>query len=225
MKKQPLKKRKKNLIQKIFDLRYFFYDFVKLTGAIPALIYFRVKRYYKSGKKPKGQFRGTYIVASNHSTFLDPIILLIAFWKRRVSFIATEDLFDTKLKRFFFNSVRMIPINKQNFKMETFKVAKDVIDSGHLVMIFPEGHVQLSGEIDEYKSGAVMLGLLTKSPIMQVYIKQREKWWHRQKVIIGEKVYLEDYLDSKIPTMEDINKITKILKKQEEELAEILEKK
>ena len=103
--------------------------------------------------------------------------------------------------------------------------AKDVIDSGHLVMIFPEGHVQLTGEIDEYKSGAVMLSLLTKAPIVQVYIKRREKWWHRQKVMIGKKVYLEDYLDSKIPSMEDINKITKILKKQEEELAELLEKK
>ena len=50
----------------------------------------------------------------------------------------------------------MIPIDKQNVKMETIKKVKDVIDSGHLVLIFPEGHVQKSGEVAEYKQGAVL---------------------------------------------------------------------
>ena len=224
MKKQ-VKNKKRNKFQKIFDLRYFFYDFVKFTGAITALPIIRLRRYYKTGKKTKGLYKGSYIIVSNHPTFIDPIILSIAFWKRRVSFIATIDLFSTKLRSFFFNSVKMIPINKQNVKMETIKRVKDVIDSGHLVLIFPEGHVQKGIEVAEYKQGAVMLAMLTKSPILPVYIKRREKWWQLQKVIIGEKININDYIESNIPTMEDINKMTQILKQEEDLLAELIEKK
>ena len=50
MKKQ-VKNKKRNKFQKIFDLRYFFYDFVKFTGAITALPIIRLRRYYKTGKK------------------------------------------------------------------------------------------------------------------------------------------------------------------------------
>lgn len=220
--KKRIKNKKRNKFQKIFDLRYFFYDFVKYTGAPTALPIIRLKRYYKAGKKPKGLYKGSYIIVSNHPTFIDPIILSIAFWKRRVSFIATTDLFCTKLRRFFFNSVRMIPIDKQNVKMETIKRVKDVIDSGHLVLIFPEGHVQKSGEVAEYKQGAVMLAMLTKSPLLPVYIKKREKWWQLQRVIIGDKININDYIDSNIPTMEDINKVTQILKQEEDLLAELM---
>ena len=219
------KKKKKNLFQKIFDFRYFLYDFVKITAAIPTLIYLRLKIKYLNGRRPKGIYSGSYIIASNHQSYTDVIALLVVFWQRRVSFIATRDLFSTKLRRFFFNNVRMIPIDKNNIKMETFKKAKDVIDSGHLVLIFPEGHVTNSEEVENYKSGVVMLSIMTKAPVLQVYVQKREKWWHRQRVVIGEKIDLEQYFENKIPTMEDIIRATNILREKEEQLAEVLKNK
>lgn len=222
--KKTKKNKKRNVFQKLFDLRYFFYDFVKITGALSAIIILRVRRYYKTVKKPKGLYKGNYVIVSNHPSFLDPLILSIVFWKRRVSFIATTDLFNSKFKNFFFKSVRMIPIDRENVKMETIKTTKDVIDSGHLVLVFPEGHVQKSDNVDEYKPGAVMIAMITKSPILPVYIQKRDKWWKAQKVMIGEKINIEDYVESKIPTMEDIIKVTQILKQEEELLAKLLEK-
>ena len=118
----------------------------------------------------------------------------------------------------------MIPVEKENVKMETIKMAKDVIDSGHLLLVFPEGHVNPLDEIAEYKSGAVMIAMITKSPILPVYIKKREKWWQVQKVMIGEKINIEDFVKSKIPTMEDVIEVTKILKQEEELLAKLIEK-
>ena len=218
------KNKKRNVFQKVFDLRYFLYDFVKFTGALSAIIILRVRRYYKTGKKPKGLYKGNYVIISNHPTFLDPLILSIAFWKRRVSFIATKELFSTKLKSFFFRCIRMIPIDRDNVKMETIKNAKDVIDSGHLLLIFPGGHVQKQENVAEYKPGAVMIAMITKSPILPVYIKKREKWWQAQKVMIGEKINIEDFVKSKIPTMEDIIEVTRVLKQEEELLAKLIEK-
>ena len=58
----------------------FWYDFVKVTGLIPGLIWIRPKVIRTGGKCP----RGGVLISSNHPTFLDPIILLAAIRVRNV---------------------------------------------------------------------------------------------------------------------------------------------
>lgn len=217
-------KKKINIFNKIFDYRYFPYDFVKVTGALPAIIYLRLKKHYLNGKKQKGLFKGPAIIVSNHATYIDPIIVMVATWNRRTSFIATEDLFGTKIRSFFFSAIRCIKINKQNVSMQTFKNVQDVINHGHLVGIFPEGHIQTKDSNDHYKSGAVMFATLCDVPIIQIYIHKKEHWWQRQHVVISDKINVKELINSKIPTVEEIEEVTKFLENQELELKKIIEK-
>ena len=80
----------------------FLYDFVKVTGAIPAMLWLRPKILYV-GKKQR--IKGGVLVAANHVTFTDPVALLCTLWYRRLHSIATKDLFSSKLKNFFFNKI------------------------------------------------------------------------------------------------------------------------
>lgn len=225
MKSQKTKKTKKrNLFLRIFDLKYLFYDFVKFTGALPTILYFRVKKYFLNDKKEKNLFKGPLIIVSNHNSFLDPIIVSIPLWSRRVSFIATEELFKKKIWNFFFRAIRCIPVNKKNVSMKTFKQAKETINRGHTVMIFPEGRVDSQDEICAFKSGAVMFSILCDAPIVQIYLEKRKHWWNRQRIIIGNKINVKDLLTSKVPSMEEIQKVTEMLYKQEIELSENLKK-
>ena len=217
-------KKKISKFNKIFDYRYFPYDFVKVTGALPAIIYLRLKKHYLNGKKQKGLFKGPAIIVSNHATYIDPIIVMVATWNRRTSFIATEDLFGTKIRSFFFSAIRCIKINKQNVSMQTFKNVQDVINHGHLVGIFPEGHIQTKDSNDHYKSGAVMFATLCDVPIIQIYIHKNEHWWQRQHVVISDKINVKELINSKIPTVEEIVEVTKFLENQELELKKIIEK-
>ena len=217
-------KKKISKFNKIFDYRYFPYDFVKVTGALPAIIYLRLKKHYLNGKKQKGLFKGPAIIVSNHATYIDPIIVMVATWNRRTSFIATEDLFGTKIRSFFFSAIRCIKINKQNVSMQTFKNVQDVINHGHLVGIFPEGHIQTKDSNDHYKSGAVMFATLCDVPIIQIYIHKKEHWWQRQHVVISDKINVKELINSKIPTVEEIEEVTKFLENQELELKKIIEK-
>jgi 1-acyl-sn-glycerol-3-phosphate acyltransferase len=217
-------KKKISKFNKIFDYRYFPYDFVKVTGALPAIIYLRLKKHYLNGKKQKGLFKGPAIIVSNHATYIDPIIVMVATWNRRTSFIATEDLFGTKIRSFFFSAIRCIKINKQNVSMQTFKNVQDVINHGHLVGIFPEGHIQTKDSNDHYKSGAVMFATLCDVPIIQIYIHKNEHWWQRQHVVISDKINVKELINSKIPTVEEIEEVTKFLENQELELKKIIEK-
>lgn len=217
-------KKKISKFNKIFDYRYFPYDFVKVTGALPAIIYLRLKKHYLNGKKQKGLFKGPAIIVSNHATYIDPIIVMVATWNRRTSFIATEDLFGTKIRSFFFSAIRCIKINKQNVSMQTFKNVQDVINHGHLVGIFPEGHIQTKDSNDHYKSGAVMFATLCDVPIIQIYIHKNEHWWQRQHVVFSDKINVKELINSKIPTVEEIEEVTKFLENQELELKKIIEK-
>lgn len=220
-----MKKKKISLLKKIFDFRYFPFDFVKVTGALPALIYLRLKRHYINGKKQKGLFKGPFIIVSNHATYIDPIIIMVAAWHRRISFIATQDLYSTKVRSFFFNAIRCIKINKQNVSMQTFKDVQNVINHGHIVGIFPEGHIQTNDSNDHYKSGAVMFATLCNVPIIQIYIHKKKHWWQRQHVVISDKIDIKEMINSKIPKVSEIDEVTKFLEKQESEMKMIIEKK
>lgn len=218
-------KKKISLFGKIFDYRYFPFDFVKVTGAIPALIYLRLKKYYINGKKEKNLFKGPSIIVCNHATYIDPIIVMVAAWNKRISFVATEDLYGTRIRSFFFNAIRCIKINKQNVSMQTFKNVQNIINHGHLVGIFPEGHIQTKDSNDHYKSGAVMFATLCNVPIIQIYIHKNKHWWQRQRVVISDKINVKDMINSKIPTVSEIDEVTKFLEKQEADMKTIIDKK
>ena len=46
-------KKKISLFKKIFDIRYWAYDFIKITGGLPTLLILRLKFHYLKGKKQK----------------------------------------------------------------------------------------------------------------------------------------------------------------------------
>ena len=76
----------------------FLYDFVKVTGAVPALVWLRPKLIWH-GKK--GFIKGGFMASANHCDFSDPVFVQCIFWNRRISFLATKDLFNSKIRDAF----------------------------------------------------------------------------------------------------------------------------
>jgi 1-acyl-sn-glycerol-3-phosphate acyltransferase len=201
---------------------YFYYDFVKITAALPGLIWFRTKKVYVSDKA-KEKIRGGALLISNHSGDFDPIILMFGVWYRRHHFIATTDLFDTKLKRFMFEQCHCIEIDKQNVSMQTFKKIVDHLQRDKVVSMFPEGHVTRNEEVQKFKSGVVLMAVTAKKPIVPIYIKKRKSLWERQKVIIGEPIDPAKMF-GKMPSLAEMEKIADILREKETELKQIADK-
>ena len=61
-------------------------------------------------------------------------------------------------------------------------------------------------------------------PIIQIYIHKKEHWWQRQHVVFSDKINVKELINSKIPTVEEIEEVTKFLENQELELKKIIEK-
>jgi 1-acyl-sn-glycerol-3-phosphate acyltransferase len=201
---------------------YFFYDFVKITAALPGLLWFRPKRLYES-KKAKEKIRGGALLIANHSGNFDPISLMYGIWYRRHHFVATSELFDTKAKRFWFEQFHCIEIDKDNVSMNSFREIVDHLRRDKIVSMYPEGEVTRNEDVQKFKSGVVLMAVTAKKPIVPVYVKKRKNLFERQRVVIGEPINPSE-LFGKMPSLTDMEKITELLREKERQLKEIADK-
>ena len=147
----------------------FLYDFIKITGFIPALIWVRPKIIRESEKVPK-RIKGGVLIASNHVTYIDPIILHCAFLHRRLYSIATKDICKTKIRKFLFTIANCIIIDKQRFAMDSLRTICEKLKEEKAVVIFPESSINSGEGVNSYKSGFVLMSFLSKKPILPVCI-------------------------------------------------------
>lgn len=207
------KKRKKD--------NYLLYDFVKVTGALPALCWLRPKKYYPFGKP---NLKGAVLISANHRSLVDPITLLVSFPTRRLNCLATKDLYSSKFMETFFNKMHCIKVDKDNFSMASFHQVVERLKEGRAVAIFPEGQVNTTGgdSLLTFKSGAVLMAHKSGAPLLPVYIAERKKWYQRQRIVVGERIDIKS-LVGKIPTIEELNKASELLRDKEIELREYYE--
>ena len=207
---------------KIFRLRYFIYDLVKWTGALSTLIALRPRLIYIS-KAAKKRVKGAALVIANHQSYLDCIKLHMAFWYRRLHFVATKQLFEGKFRNWFFHKALCIPVDKENFNFQTFRDVCACLEEGGVVGVFPEGGMNgQEGTVKAFKAGVVLMALKSGAPIIPVYLAKPKHWYNMQKIVIGEPIGLEN--GGKMPTLQDVEKMAEILRTKEIELMEKLEK-
>ena len=196
-----------------------FVDFVRLTGVILALIWKRPRIHY-AGDKKKSLVKGGVLIASNHVSFSDPILHYCVFWRRRLRFFATKDLYKNDFLTVLLNWVGCIQVDKENVSMSMLHVAVDKLKAGKALLIFPEGEVNLQQkETLGFKSGAVLMAQLAGVPIQPVYIVRPEKWYQPNHAIVGEPIDIKG-MCSRFPTVEEIGKVSEYIRKQELALKE-----
>lgn len=197
-----------------------FFDFARITGAIPVLLTYRSKKLYPNNNKSKDLFKGRLIFCSNHKSYLDPVILSGALWRRRVAFLATKDIFSNKFLNWMFEHMKVIKVDRDDVSLDSFKQAKTVIDRGHAVAIFPESHVYHDDNIRSFKSGAAMLAAICDADILPIYLPPRKKKINRQIVVIGKRINYKQYTNGNYPNVNQIQQITNIVEQEEKKLKE-----
>ena len=198
------------------DKGYFLYDFAKVTGILPALLFWRPKVHRPLGneKLPKGPF----IVVSNHNSFTNPVVLLITIRKRHLNFMATTELLGNAPGRFVFRHFHLIPVDKDNFSMDTYYSLMNGLKEGNGAVIFPEGFVDTDEDmVHPFKDGAMLMALKANVPILPVYIGKRTSSFRRQHVIIG-KLFKPGPDEGSRLSMTRIRELTELLYQKELEL-------
>lgn len=201
----------------------FVFWFVKITAA-PAMLVFRPKVLYPDGKKYK--IRGGALLISNHITSFDPLYMQFVIWHRNHHFICAKEFYDKPARAFLFDCFQCIPVDRDNTGIGTMREIASHLKAGELVCMFPEGHVNLAEggdpELQEFKSGMVLIALMGGAPIIPMVMKRRKTILSRLEAAVGEPVDVASFY-GKRPTVAEIEEITNILREKTRKLREALE--
>lgn len=134
------------------------------------LFYLTVRAYFRSisinGKVSNLSSGKPVIFAANHpSSFMDPIILG-AYIKRSLHFLARGDVFKFKIVRPLFRQLHMIPVYKADLSPEqlhknesTFEKCYDHLGKNKTLLIFPEGVSKTERRLRPIKTGTARIAL------------------------------------------------------------------
>lgn len=114
--------------------------------------------------------RGGFILASNHASFLDPIVVGIGS-PRPVHFLARNDLFSNRFLGPLLRSWQVIPLARYGGDIGAIKEAIKNIRQEGGVAIFPEGTRSQDGKLTEFKLGVGLLAAKTGAPVVPVMVK------------------------------------------------------
>lgn len=112
---------------------------------------------------------GPLILASNHRSFLDSIFLPLVL-RRRVTFVAKAEYFDSKKTAWFFRGVGQIPIRREggSASERALASATEVLEKGGVFGIYPEGTRTRDGYTHRGHTGVARLALRTGATIVPV---------------------------------------------------------
>ena len=220
--KKTNKKQQKVPKAKLFSFRYILYDFVKWFGFWQTMLWYRIKKKY-DGPEAKQRIKGGAIISSNHVGFSDPFILLTAFLSRRLHFLFMSELIKNKFQAWIYKNVFLsYPIDRNKPSLQTMKFLSQYVANGHVLGLFPEGHIKRDNQIDDFKGGVVLIAYLSDKPIIPVYHERRKSIWHMTRLVIGKPFNVKEKVGP-TPSQDKLNQVAKELHEYELHLKEMCE--
>jgi len=120
---------------------------------------------------PKGNMFpewGPGILVGSHESHLDPFFYGAAC-HRRIRYMSKLDNFKTPIVKTLFNNLGAFKVDRDTPE-RGWQKAKEIIQGGEWVGIFPEGTRSKDGELGEFKTGAVRLAVEMQVPIVPMAV-------------------------------------------------------
>jgi 1-acyl-sn-glycerol-3-phosphate acyltransferase len=125
---------------------------------------------------------GGVILASNHISFWDPVLVGTAAIREQ-HFLAKEELFRPPVMGWLIRSYNAIPIRRGMADLAGLTKAMDVLRAGRSLILFPEGTRARGGELRPARPGLGMLAVATDARVVPTCIMGSDrprKWLLRQ---------------------------------------------
>lgn len=121
---------------------------------------------------------GPAILAANHVSYIDPIIIRIAI-RRPVCFMAKKELFRVPVLGWLLRRFGTFPINRHRTDLQAFKQAASLLEAGEIIAIFPEGTRGDGVDLRPAKPGIGLIAARTGAPVIPTFHRGTEKVFPR----------------------------------------------
>jgi len=115
---------------------------------------------------PRG---GPVILASNHSSFLDPM-LVGAGIHREINYLARENLFRFPVLGWILHKWQAVPVNREGGGAKGLKAILDRLLAGGAIILFPEGTRSPDGKLQPARSGVGLTVIKSSAPVVPVRV-------------------------------------------------------
>lgn len=165
---------------------------------------FLVKFWYRFERvgRPTVPRTGPVIVASNHVSAADPMLLCAAVPYRAISFLVAAEYARWPVVRFFVKALQCIPVRRGTRETAATKQALQHLEQGRAVAIFIEGGIPEPEVKPRPKDGVAMMALRTGATVVPAYISGMTPNQglvrglfarHRARVRMGRPVSLDEF--------------------------------
>ena len=110
--------------------------------------------------------KGAAILASNHLSALDHLVLPMATRRPIVNISKVEHFQSGKVKAWFFKQWSIIPVQRGKGDTGAMDAARQALREGKLFCIYPEGTRSLDGKLHKGHTGVARLALEMRVPVV-----------------------------------------------------------
>ena len=181
------------------------YKFLKPILTILVKIIFRPK-VVNADKITKS---GRMVIAGNHTSIVDPVLLL-SLTKRTIHFLAKIELISGPFG-FCFKHLGIIPVDRSTKDKNVLPSSEKCLNNGEIVGVFPEGTTEKGRGLLPFKIGAIRMASDTDSYILPFAITGKYRLFNNKLAIVFGEPY-------KINDKENLDKENEILRTKVENL-------
>ncbi len=205
------------------------YEIFRVIGPVTGYpfnwIFFKRKIFYENKKSQGRYIKGGAVVISNHYNPLDYVSNVFVTFPRKLNVVASEDAFRNRFMSFGMRFWGGIMADRRTYSLKFVDISASVAKKGQLVQIFPEGHNTPDGEIKSFYPSYILIAIKAGVPIVPIISDGRYSFFKRLHLMIGEKIYVSDYLDVNNYTRDDVYRVNEIIRNKVLELKAELDRK
>jgi len=169
-----------------------FYSFAKI---VVSSIFKPLYRIETSGVEnfPK---EGGVLLCSNHISNFDPISVGINV-PRTVHFMAKEELFEVPVLKRIVTMCNAFPVKRGLNDRQALRTGLKILNDGHVLGLFPEGHRSKTGELGKGMAGAGFFALRSDAWVVPCAIIGPYKPFRKLKVAFGKPIDMAELRKTK----------------------------
>ncbi|NLX14845.1 MAG: MFS transporter [Phycisphaerales bacterium] len=171
---------------------------------------------------------GPVIVVANHTSSIDPLLLIASTPNRVLGFVVAEEYANLPIGGRFIRMIECVPVKRDGHDAAGTRAALRHLRAGKALGVFPEGRIVRPDETLEPKDGAVLIALHTNALIVPAYISgtvydssvSRAFFRrHRARVRFGRPIDLSRYWIDRVDK-ESLGKLSQMVMRRIRELGE-----
>jgi len=122
---------------------------------------------------------GPLLLVSNHQSYLDPSLVGMGCSRRQFAALARSTLFDNPVFAWIIRRLNAIPVTQGETDVGAMRKCISELKKGQALLIFPEGSRTLTGEVEPFQTGTMLMIKRAKPTILPVAIEGAYNVWKR----------------------------------------------